>query len=264
VIHLSVLGSGSSGNASIVSSGDTHVLVDAGLSSKQLVLRMREAGIEPMALSGVLLTHEHGDHTAGLVVFCKQHAIPVYAVPLTKEVLADAFDVQPQWRLMQTGHGFTIGALHVEAFPVQHDAVDPVGFLFTDAESKLGLVSDVGYVTNLMRDRVKGCDTLFIEANYDEDLLDADEKRPWSIKQRISSRHGHLSNRQVADFIRDVAHADLQQVVLGHLSEDCNTTELAVKWVQEALHELGHTSVEVWCAERKGRSATKGVRRAVG
>jgi phosphoribosyl 1,2-cyclic phosphodiesterase len=263
MIHLTVLSSGSAGNACIVSTGSTHLLIDAGISAKQLDLRMRAAGYDPAQLHGVLLTHEHGDHTAGLYVFSKQYDIPIYTTPLTREVIADEFRKPPQWRLMNTGSAFEIQDIRVECFPVQHDAVDPVGFVLQDAESKLGLVSDVGSITHLIRDRVAGSHTLFVEANYDTDLLEQDLKRPWSTKQRISSRHGHLSNHQVAEFISEVAHADLHQVVLGHLSEDCNEPTKAVSFVQSALNEKGISSVDVWCAERKGLSQTRPVRRAL-
>lgn len=261
MIHLTVLGSGSSGNACIISTGRTHLLVDAGLSAKQLDLRMRAAGFDPMMLHGILLTHEHGDHTAGLVVFTKQYGLPIYTTALTKQVLEDKFIVEPRWRLMQTGAAFELQDLRVECFPVQHDAVDPVGFTFTDEQSKLGVVSDVGFISHLIRDRMTGAHTVFVEANYDTRLLEEDMKRPWPTKQRISSRHGHLSNDQVAEFIRDVAHPELQQVVLGHLSEDCNTPERAIHFVQTALSERGFSGVDVWCAERKGLSATRPVRR---
>jgi phosphoribosyl 1,2-cyclic phosphodiesterase len=261
MIQLTVLGSGSSGNAAVISSGKTHVLVDAGISAKQLDLRMRSAGLDPMLLSGVLLTHEHGDHTAGLAVFHKQFGVPIYTTPMTKEVIEDNFAKPPRWRLMNTGTAFEIQDLRVECFPVQHDAVDPVGFIFQDGDSKLALVSDVGYITNLIRDRVAGAHTIFVEANYDNHLLEQDLKRPWGTKQRISSRHGHLSNQQVAEFVKEVAHAELEQVVLGHLSEDCNEPALAVKYVSEALATVGFTTVDVWCAERKGLSATKAARR---
>jgi phosphoribosyl 1,2-cyclic phosphodiesterase len=261
MIHLTVLGSGSSGNACIVSTGETHLLVDAGISAKQLDQRMRTAGYDPALLHGVLLTHEHGDHTAGLYVFNKQYDIPIYTTPLTREVIADEFRKPPQWRLMNTGTVFEIRDLRIECFPVQHDAVDPVGFIFQDQQCKLGLVSDVGSITNLIRDRISGSNTLFIEANYDTELLEQDLKRPWSTKQRISSRHGHLSNHQVAEFVCDIAHSELHQVVLGHLSEDCNDPAKAVHLVQQALQTKGLIDVDVWCAERKGLSTTRAVRK---
>jgi phosphoribosyl 1,2-cyclic phosphodiesterase len=263
MMHLTVLGSGSSGNSALITTPAVKVLVDVGLSAKQIVLRLEAAGVKASELDGILLTHEHGDHTAGLVVLCKQLNLPIYATALTQEVLDPEFKKgAPRWKVMQTGSPFSIKDLTVECFPVPHDAVDPVGFVLRTESARLGFLSDVGHATHLIRDRLRGADTLFIEANYDTRMLEEDTKRPWSTKQRISSRHGHLSNEQAAALVGELAHEQLHQVVLGHLSSDCNTPEVAVQHVREALaqcpHELGH--VDVWCADRGQASATKSVR----
>ena len=262
-MQLTVLGSGSSGNAAVVSTKDTTLLIDAGLSAKQLVLRMEAAGFNPGLLDGILVTHEHSDHTGGLEILCKKWDLPVYATPLTHEAIKSDFRKQPRWKLMTTGQPFQIRDVRIECFPVPHDAVDPVGFVFETPGARLGLVSDIGFVTNLVRDRLQRVNTLFVEANYDSHLLEVDTKRPWATKQRISSRHGHLSNIQVAELVAHLAHHDLHQVVLGHLSEDCNSPEHAIKHVREALVEKGLHSVEVWCAERKAASATRPVARGL-
>ena len=262
-MHLTVLGSGSSGNCALITTADTAILVDAGLSSRQIVLRLEAAGVRPEALDGILLTHEHGDHTQGLAVLCKQFDIPLYVTPLTREVLESDFKKQPRWRLMQTGSAFEVKGLRVESFPVPHDAVDPVGFIIQSETEKLGFLSDVGFVTNLIRDRLQGSHTLFVEANYDTHLLEADTKRPWSTKQRINSRHGHLSNEQAAELVRHLAHEALHQVILGHLSSDCNDPATAVSHIRAALNECehDHSAVEIWCADRKTASETKRVSR---
>jgi phosphoribosyl 1,2-cyclic phosphodiesterase len=264
MMHLTVLGSGSSGNCALVTTAHTAVLVDAGLSARQILLRLESTGVKPEALDGILLTHEHGDHTAGLAVLCKQFDIPLYATPLTQEVLEPVFKKKaPRWRLMQTGTPFELKDLRVESFSVPHDAVDPVGFIIQSETDRLGLLSDVGFVTNLIRDRLRGAHTLFVEANYDTRLLEEDTKRPWSTKQRIASRHGHLSNEQAAELVRDLAHEALQQVVLGHLSSDCNDPDTAVGFIRAALRECPHdlSQVEVWCADRAQASQTRRVRR---
>jgi phosphoribosyl 1,2-cyclic phosphodiesterase len=218
---------------------------------------MEAAGYSPAQLDGILLTHEHSDHTGGLEVLCKKWDIPVYATPLTKEVVAGSLKKSLRWRLMTTGQAFEIQDLRVECFPVPHDAVDPVGFLLESAGARLGLLSDIGFVTNLVRDRLQRVHTLFVEANYDTRLLDEDTKRPWATKQRISSRHGHLSNDQVAELVAHLAHDGLEQVVLGHLSEDCNSPEVAANSVRLALSTTGCGNVDVWCADRKAASATR-------
>jgi phosphoribosyl 1,2-cyclic phosphodiesterase len=247
----------------VVATEHVTLLVDAGLSAKQMVLRLEAAGISPASLDGILLTHEHGDHTAGLEVFTKKWNIPIYATPLTQESVATGYKHKPKWRLMNTGSPFEINGLRIECFPVPHDAVDPVGFTFQDEISKLGILSDVGRVTNLIRDRLQGAHTLFVEANYDTKLLDEDTKRPWSTKQRINSSHGHLSNEQAAELVSALAHEALHQVVLGHLSEDCNHPERAVGFIKAALTPHGLHDVDVWCADRKCASPTKFVRRAL-
>ena len=251
MLSLTVLGSGSSGNCAVVRSSRTCLLVDAGLSAKQIVLRLEAVGVKLEELDGILLTHEHGDHTQGLEVLCRKHSLPLYCTPLTQEAIASGFTKgRPGWRLMQTGSAFEVEDLRVECFPVPHDAVDPVGFVLQDEDSKLAVLSDVGFVTNLIRDRLRGAHTIFVEANYDPQLLDADEKRPWSTKQRISGRHGHLSNDQAAELICSIAHQDLHQVVLGHLSDDCNDPDLARKKISAAVHGAGYADVTVLCAER--------------
>lgn len=261
MLRLTILGSGSSGNCAVISTERTTVLIDAGLSAKQIGLRLEAAGFNPASLDGILLTHEHGDHTAGLEIISKKWDIPIYATPLTRECIEDNFRHTPRWRMMQTGSLFELNDLRIECFPVPHDAADPVGFAVQDEDSKLGFVSDVGFVTNLIRDRLQGSHTLFLEANYDTHLLDADTKRPWSTKQRISSRHGHLSNEQAAELVAAIAHDGLHQVVLGHLSEDCNCPITAAGFIRTVLAERSLHDVHVWCADRKLASETRDVAR---
>lgn len=258
MVRLTVLGSGSSGNCAVVSTERTSLLIDAGLSAKQITLRMAEAGFSMEKLDGVLLTHEHQDHTGGLEVLCRRYAIPLYCTALTQETLAGSlqFRSPPTWRLMTTGSAFDFQDLRIECFPVPHDAVDPVGFVIADEESRLGVLSDVGFVTNLIKDRLRAADSLFIEANYDAQLLEADTKRPWATKQRISSRHGHLSNDQAAELIEAIAHPALHHVVLGHLSDDCNCPTTATRRIELALHGIGLKETRVLCAERRKPTPT--------
>lgn len=237
----------------MVSTGVTTLLVDAGLSARQMCLRLEAAGFCPDRLDGILITHEHQDHTQGLEIFCQKRAIPLLCTALTRETLARErrFRSAPQWRVMQTGSRFAFRDVEIECFPVPHDAVDPVGFAIADDESRLGFLSDVGHITHLIRDRLAGADSLFVEANYDHALLEADTKRPWAIKQRISSRHGHLSNQQTAELIEELAHPGLHQIVLGHLSDDCNSPALAIECVRSVLDRKGLRQTQVRCAARR-------------
>jgi phosphoribosyl 1,2-cyclic phosphodiesterase len=174
--------------------------------------------------------------------------VPVYATAETRQELKLQGFSCGDWKTFQAGHSFQIGSVVIEGFTVQHDAVDPVGYVISHESRQLGVVSDVGQVTRSMTERLRGLHGLFLEANYDHELLENDTKRPWSIKQRISSRHGHLSNDQVVELIRDIAHPQMARVVLGHLSSDCNTPELALSRLRACLHELGHSHVDLHCA----------------
>lgn len=223
-------------------------MIDAGLSAKQLALRLQQVGIDPASLDGILLTHEHGDHVRGLKVFLKQFSIPVFATPATARVVREMGIEGGNWKTFEAGQVFAIGETTVETFAIQHDAVDPVGFVVGDDLRRFGFLSDAGFVTRSMTERLRALHGLFVEANYDEALLEADVKRPWSIKQRISSRHGHLSNSQVTELVRDIAHPALGQVVLGHLSSDCNTPEIILGRLRECLSELGHPQIGLHCA----------------
>lgn len=248
VIRFAVLGSGSGGNSAVVECGGVRLLIDAGLSAKQLCLRLAQMGIQPEQLDGILLTHEHGDHVKGLKVFLKKHPIPVFATPATRRMM----DIQGIeggiWKTFETAQTFSIGAAVIQSFTVHHDAVDPVGFVISHNSRQLGVVSDVGHITRSMIDRLRGLHGLFVEANYDDGLLEADTKRPWPTKQRISSRHGHLSNDQVAELIREIAHPELGRVVLGHLSSDCNKPDLVLARLRACLAETGHPHVGLHCA----------------
>ena len=258
MVRLTVLGSGSSGNCAVVSTDRTTLLIDAGLSAKQICLRMEARGYSPDQLDGILLTHEHKDHTGGLEVLSRKHSVPLFCTALTQEAVGTslAFRSPPKWRIMSTGDPFEFQDLRIECFPVPHDAVDPVGFIIEDDHAKLGILSDVGYVTSLIKDRLRHSDSLFVEANYDTQMLEEDLKRPWATKQRISSRHGHLSNEQTAELVAELAHEGLANVVLGHLSDDCNCPNRAAEHIRQALAKAGASHTHVVCAARKEPTAT--------
>lgn len=247
-MRFAVLGSGSGGNAAVVDCRGVRLLIDAGLSAKQLVLRLAEVGIDPASLDGILLTHEHGDHTRGLKVFLKQHPVPVYGTPATVQVVRESGATHRAWRVFDSGRPFSIGRTEIAPFATQHDAVDPVGFVIRHGERALGVLSDAGHVTRSIIASLLRIDALFVEANYDENLLEADTKRPWAIKQRISSRHGHLSNTQVRELIGEIAHPDLRHVVLGHLSSDCNHPDLVLRLMRDCLDGMGCGQAAVRCA----------------
>ncbi len=252
MLEFAILGSGSSGNSGVVCLGDTRILIDAGLSAKQLCVRLDLLGIDPDSIDAIVLTHEHGDHTRGIDVFCRKRKLPVYGTAHTCQIVREKVSSEVIWRHFEAGSTFEIGqGLHVTSFSVPHDAVDPVGFVFRGKKSSLGILSDVGHVTHMIVDHLRGVDALFTECNYDDKMLQDDTIRPWATKQRISNRHGHLSNDQTAELVEKIASPNLCQVVLGHLSSDCNTPDLACRIISEKLHEIGHRNVKVECADRK-------------
>ena len=248
-MRFSVLGSGSAGNATILECGSTRILIDAGLSAKQLCLRLSELGIDPTSLSAILLTHEHGDHVRGLKNFLKKNPTPIYATAETAHVVREQSIGEAVWKTFEAGQVFSIDHLAIESFSIQHDAVDPVGYVVANDNFRFGLLSDAGHVTSSVRLHLKNLSALFVEANYDEELLELDTKRPWTIKQRISSRHGHLSNVQVEDLIREIAHPELTQIVFGHLSSDCNCPKKVTSIFTRIIQELGHPTA-LHCASQ--------------
>ena len=245
-----MLGSGSAGNSALVATDHCKILVDGGLSARQLVLRLEQCGVAPEQLDGVLLTHEHGDHICGLEVLCRKFHVPIYCNALTAEAVRcdGAFERYRSWRIFQTGTEFSICDITVQTFPVPHDAVDPLGFVFHAGSASLGFITDLGYVTRLIVERLRPVQTLVIETNHDEKLLQNDTHRPWPVKQRIQSRHGHLSNTAAAGVIEELLSGKIERVVLGHLSRDCNTPDLALETVRASLTKCGRVDVETHCA----------------
>src|SRR5436190_8491030 len=249
MFSLTMLGSGSAGNSALVATDHCRLLVDGGLSARQLILRLAQCGIKPNELDGVLLTHEHGDHVCGLEVLSRKFEIPIFCNALTAEAIRyGSLGEHRQWRIFRTGSSFSICDITVESFPVPHDAVEPVGYTFHAGGSALGYVTDLGHATRLAVERLRQVQTLVIETNHDEKLLQNDPHRPWPVKQRIQSRHGHLSNSAAAAVITQLLSGKIARVVLGHLSRDCNTPELACGTIHASLTKCGKLDMEVYCA----------------
>jgi phosphoribosyl 1,2-cyclic phosphodiesterase len=254
MFRFTVLGSGSAGNCALVETDRVRVLVDAGLSARQILHRLALLGLKPEDINAVLLTHEHGDHTGGLEVLCRRWDVPIYTNALTADAMRHSGQLESHrnWRLFQTGRDFAIENMDVQNFSVPHDAADPVGFVLNHDASALGVLTDLGQVTKLAFTRIRHVTTLFIETNHDGPLLQQDTKRPWSVKQRILSRHGHLSNDAAALAVGELRECgeQLGRVVLGHLSRDCNRPELAIG----AVRARAGVGFEIHCAQQSAVS----------
>ena len=259
-MQFTILGSGSGGNCAYLETPGARLLIDAGFSGKQIRERLSGIGRSPETLTGILVTHEHGDHIQGLGVLTKKLDVPVYCNRLTREAAESALGCRLKASIFQTGAVFEIGDVTVETFSVPHDAQDPVGFLFRSSFGNVGFLTDLGHATKLVIERVRPAHALLLEANHDMKLLQEDTKRPWSTKQRILSRHGHLSNDAAADVAVQVASSSLSRIYLGHLSRDCNRPELAYRVVAEKLRVLGatHIRLENTCQERPCVTLTLG------
>jgi len=244
-MKVCVLASGSSGNCIFAGSATTRILIDAGLSGRETARRLALIGMAPPLIQGICLTHDHGDHTAGLAALHTRSGIPLYANAGTIEAVRKDDKLRNvKWQVFTTGADFTIGDLTITSFSVSHDAYDPVGFIVASDQVRVGIVTDIGVSTHLVRERLRNCQVLIIESNHDERLL-TDAQRPWYLKQRIAGRQGHLSNQHAAELIAEIAGSDLNQVFLFHLSLDCNRPELALTPTCEALRRRGLDHVQV-------------------
>lgn len=255
-VQFTILGSGSSGNCAYLETAESRLLIDAGLSARQIRNRLLTIGRTPEALTGILITHEHSDHIQGLAVLAAKLNVPIYCNRLTKEAIEQQLRQGIGCNIFSTGASFDINDVRVDTFSVPHDAYDPVGFLLHTAAGKIGFLTDLGHATKLVIERVRTANVLVLEANHDLKLLQDDTKRPWSIKQRILSRHGHLSNKAAADVAEQVMSGEMRQIFLGHLSGDCNRPELAFQTVNERLLSIGATHVGVTTASQDTPCAT--------
>ncbi|WP_108022374.1 MBL fold metallo-hydrolase [Melghirimyces profundicolus] len=239
-MKYSILASGSTGNALYVETGRIRVLVDAGLSGKRLEKLLTSIGVEPSSLHAVLVTHEHSDHIKGLGVFARRYRLPVYMNETTWAALPSGVGGIPieQQHVFPTLSTLDLEDLTVESFPVSHDAAEPMGFCFHHEGSRLGLVTDTGYINPRIAEKVAGCDALILEANHDVNMLRMGTY-PWNVKRRILSDVGHLSNEDAGEALLTFLRGNGEDVFLAHLSQDNNLTDLAHLTVKGILQEQG-------------------------
>lgn len=289
---MTVLASGSKGNSTLVATQRTRILVDAGLSCREILKRMQTAGEDPRSLDAILITHEHQDHVQGIAVLARKLGIPVYFTEMTyrawvrwmrprkrmtyadwlrqrqqggaevdpevrstpaarrdtsadhtdEELCEDPTSVErdpaaiPSLAFFEAGKRFMVGDIDVEPFTIPHDAADPVGFVFEGEGVRIGFATDLGYMPANARQALRRCDVLLLESNHDTEML-RDGPYPWSVKQRVMSRVGHLSNEAAAEFLERNYDGQAAYVILAHLSESNNLPALARVSAERALSD---------------------------
>jgi len=243
-IKVCVLGSGSRGNCTLIQSEQTSLLVDAGLSLRQTGLRLAEIGLSVEDIDGILIGHEHGDHVRGLDVIARRWGGPVFMDRATREAVAGRATGLWQIKIFTSGQAFSIGDLTVHPFSVLHDAQDPVGFSVQRGEIKVMVATDLGTATRLVQEELKKSRVAVLEANHDSTLL-LNGSRPWSLKQRIKSSQGHLSNEAAGDLLARFSGERLSDVFLAHLSQECNRPELALETIRKKLRAVGKDLIKL-------------------
>ena len=236
------LGSGSSGNATVIHGPEGNLLLDAGFSAKELVLRMTGAGIDPASIRGILITHSHSDHTKGCRVFSTRYNIPVYTTSITGKSLYKKNQIPERVSLFTPGGGFELCGIKIEPFTVPHDAEDTVAFVFRYSEYKIAVATDLGFINTLTRSKLTACDILMMESNHDTRLL-MNSNRTLSLKRRIMGRFGHLSNNDALNELPNLLTEQTKCLIFGHLSEECNDRDLLEEMTYDKLSGMSRSDI---------------------
>lgn len=249
-MRFTVLGSGSTGNAVLISSERTNVLVDAGMSSREILRRLFEMGLKAEDLDGVLITHEHSDHAGGLRVLLRSVSCPVYISRATEDSFYDTraggengnsesskrrTALSDRTVEIESSREFRIGDIDFEPFSVPHDAADNFGFVAKNDGVRVATLMDFGHITPLIKQKLTGCDAIIVESNHSRDMLRTCPVYTWDLKQRILSRTGHLSNEDLSDWLQDDFDGCARYIVLAHLSQRANEPHLARLMAETAL-----------------------------
>ncbi len=232
-MRFALLGSGSEGNALVVHAGGTRLLMDCGFSLGETVSRLERLGLQAGQLDGIVVTHEHGDHISGVARLARKFGLPVWLTHGTLRTQGTAFaglsttEINPHL-------AFAIGDVQVQPYPVPHDAAEPVQYVFSDGIRRLGVLTDVGASTPHIEATLSGCHALVLECNHDVEMLRTGDY-PWSLKQRVGGRYGHLNNDDAAALLGRLDNSRLQRIVAAHLSSKNNVPELAVEALSRTL-----------------------------
>lgn len=254
-LRFHVLASSSAGNSAYLSDGVTSLLIDCGLSRRETFARLEAAGIAPESIDAILITHEHSDHISGLGAIAKKLKKPVYLTGLTAGQLETNGEEQ-YFKPFVAGSKLEIGSFDVQSFSLPHDAIDPVGYTFTsESGRKAAVCTDLGYLPDSIRVHLSDCEVLLLESNHDLEMLKVGPY-PWSLKQRVMSRRGHLSNDVVSGYILEGLPASTRRLILGHLSEQNNLPALVQMIAEQALDRRGLAKTELTVLEPRAASAT--------
>ena len=248
-----ILGSSSSGNCAFLQTGQTLILIDAGFSAKRIAAMLEVHSKKIERIDAVFLTHEHSDHSRGIRGLSRFAELPIFANRDTAYAVQSKLTKRPNWHIFETGKAFSFRDIEIRSFSLPHDAYDPVGYTFRwgeeddllDPRQSLAWVTDLGYIPSHVQEHIREVETLVIEANYDEALLEKDTRRPWATKQRIRGRHGHLSNDAALKVINSLnGRSALREIYLAHLSPDCNTVD-RVKQTFLSLHDADNLTINI-------------------
>lgn len=239
MLKAATLASGSSGNCAVVSDGQVHILIDAGISARRITTGLRSLGLDPAKVAGILITHEHTDHIGGIDVLCRQIGADLFtAEPTARQICYRRAGLERRFQVFEPGERFAIGDLIIGTFSTSHDCASPVGYTVESGGSKLALCTDTGVVTPQALESVLGCDLLIGECNYDVDMLRAGPYPPY-LKERILGQRGHLSNEMGAELAARAVQSGTKRVVLAHLSKENNTPRLALDAAERAMEAIG-------------------------
>lgn len=237
-MRMKSLQSGSNGNSIYIGSENTHLLVDAGISCKRITTELNEAGIAPSDLSGILVTHEHSDHTSGLKILSKHYHIPIYGTAGTLEAIRvtdKAHEIDSSlYCTFGAGDSFLIGDIEVGTISVSHDAKDPTAYRFSNNGRKAAVMTDLGTYTEAIVEFLHGLDAVLLESNHEIRMLESGSY-PYALKRRILGDYGHLSNERSGELLDKILHDNLKHIFLGHLSEENNLPEIALMTVKNVI-----------------------------
>lgn len=250
-LRFRVLGSGSSGNATLVESGASRILIDAGLGSRELAERLQSAGVDPASLEAVYLSHEHGDHAKGAASFSRKWGVRLRGTRGTYQAASLGAEEIAAYDVLVAGSPSRCGSLSVTPLAVPHDAAEPVAFVVACNGHRLGHATDLGHLTRGLVQAFRECDAVLVESNYDPAML-RNGPYPWSLKDRIASPRGHLSNGDVARYLSDGMGVACRSVVLAHLSQTNNHAELVRMSAEQALSRRGRSEVELTITDADG------------